>query len=352
LVDAFKDASGSPVPVINLLLVHGMGSTDYSWIKARIAVIAPALGFTWDGTEIQPSKLKNGALLYQVSLQDSSRRLNIGAVLWSPITAAAKASLCFDVTSVSTATPQCRLAGNKDIRAYGNALLKNVLMDDRLSDVTFYLGRTGGQLIQDAIEDALLRALSPNGVTLDQVLSGERAIPKAEPVFLISESLGSKIVIDSLEALELVPAASDFADAERSHVDSLYLLANQLPILGLGEPADSQGRSGSYGALQRFARKRTGRRIQEARPDTPLRIVAFSDPNDVFSYQLSDSMFAPEKVVVSNVVISNATTYVGLIENPDPAHTGYIDQAKVVHAIARGSAELAKETGAHCAPPP
>jgi hypothetical protein len=350
LADAFKDANGSPVPVINLILVHGMGSTDYSWVQARIAVIAPALGFTWDGAPIQPTTLKNGAVLYQKIFQDSSRRLNISAVLWSPITASAKASLCYDVTSLSSGTPRCTIAGNNDIRASGNALLKNVLMDDRLSDVTFYLGRAGGQVIRDAIEDALLRALSPNGVTFERVLSGETAIPRAEPVFLMSESLGSKIVVDSLEALELLPTASNFADVERSHVDSLYLLANQIPILGLGEPSDSEGRSGTYGALQRFAHKRTDRRNREARPDTPLRIVAFSDPNDVFSYQLSDSMFAPEKVVVSNVVISNDTTYFGFIENPINAHTGYIGKTDVVHTIARGSAALEKERGARCAP--
>jgi hypothetical protein len=347
MMDAFKDANGKSAPQIELLLVHGMGTTTYQWIAERVRALARALGFSWDGATIPSVTLKNGALLYQLTLQDGTRHLNISAVLWSPVTAEAKRTLCYDVTQ---ATPLCTNTTefSKDTRAYANALLKNQLMDDRLSDVTFYLGQAGGGMIREAIQDALLRSLSTNAVSLAQVSSGATPIPKGTPVFLMSESLGSKIVVDSLETLEAISNAREFAQITRSHIDSLFLLANQIPILGLGETADAGGVRSPNSALRQFIRKRSDRRQHDGNSEMPLRIVAFSDPNDVFSYQLLPNMFPGDSVVISNVVVSNDKTYLGLVENPITAHTGYIGQDSVVRGIARGSASLPAPSAPRC----
>jgi hypothetical protein len=345
--DAFTAADGQSVPEIDLLLIHGMGTTTYQWVADRVGALAPALGFHWDGTPIPSTPLKNGALLYTLALQDGARRLDISAVLWNPVTEDAKKTLCFDVTK---ATPLCTdsIVFSKDTRAFGNALLKNQLMDDRLADVTFYLGPDGGGRIREAIQDGLLRSLSTNMTSLADVLSGEAPNPKATPVFLLSESLGSKIVVDSLETLEAIPNAKEFAQIERSHIDSLFLLANQIPILGLGESTEPGEVGSTNVALKKFIRKRAARRIQDGNSGKPLRIVAFSDPNDVFSYQLSQGMFSGESVVISNVVISNDKTYAGFIENPITAHTGYIGRGITVRAIATGSAALPDPHSPQC----
>ena len=85
----------------------------------------------------------------------------------------------------------------------------------------------------------------------------------------------------------------------------------------------------------RAQRKGAAPAPQRDRPvlDRPLQIVVFSDPNDLFSYTLRDSRIAqmPECDIV-DVVVSNADTVFGYIENPGEAHGGYRD-SDVVHKI-------------------
>ena len=47
-----------------------------------------------------------------------------------------------------------------------------------------------------------------------------------------------------------------------------------------------------------------------------------------------------EDAIISNVVVSNDTTYLWLFENPATAHENYILTTSVANAIAHGSAAL------------
>ena len=45
IADAFKAADGSDVPEVDVLLVHGMGYHDSTWIQTMVQPLAVALGF-------------------------------------------------------------------------------------------------------------------------------------------------------------------------------------------------------------------------------------------------------------------------------------------------------------------
>jgi len=347
IADAFKAADGSAVPEVDVLLVHGMGYHDYTWIAPMIQPLAVALGFEFDPKAPLPASepLPNGALLFQVTLHDSTRTLQIAVPLWSPITAGAKKTLCYDLNSATILCPDS-LAPYK--RAKLNGLVKSQIMDDRLSDVTFYLGDNGGELIREAVDDALLRSLSTGHTTLAQVKARTVPTAKSTPLFIISESLGSKIAVDSLEEIESLKSAQEFAKDVRSHIHAMYLLANQIPILNLGAH-NADGTPNIYQHLNAFAKKRNAQRQSKSLTELPLHIVAFSDPSDLFSYVLPKDAVTGEDTIISNVIESNDCIVLGLYEDPSKAHTLYIQNNPVANAIAHGSGTLANAKGVFCA---
>jgi hypothetical protein len=101
IADAFTAADGSAVPEVDVLPVHGMGYHDSTWIPTMIQPLAVALGFDPNIALPTPTQPPNAAQLYEVTLHDSTRTLQIAAILWSPITAGAKKYLCFDVNSAT-----------------------------------------------------------------------------------------------------------------------------------------------------------------------------------------------------------------------------------------------------------
>jgi len=350
IADAFKAADGSAVPEVDVLLVHGMGYHDWSWIPIMIQPLVVALGFAFDPKVPLPTpeQLSNGALLYQITLTDTNRTLQITVPLWSPITASAKQTLCYDLSSATILCPAKTTVFTPYKRAWANGLIKSQIMDDRLSDVTFYLGNNGGDLIREAVDDALLRSLSTDHTTLAQVRAGKVPTAKSTPLFIISESLGSKIAVDSLEEIEGLKSAQEFAKDTRSHIHAMYLLANQIPILNLGAH-NADGTPNIYQHLKTFAQKRNSQRQHNQATPIPLHIVAFSDPSDLFSYVLPKDAVTGEDTIISNVIISNDCTYVGIFENPANAHTLYIQNKPVANAIARGSGTLTNAKGVFCA---
>lgn len=346
-IDAALASTQPPAPgQVNVLLIHGMGTHTTQWALSLMTQVSQALSFHWEGPLPVPANLPNGALLYQVELSDKTRVAHVAAILWSPITADAKKALCYDATQV---TPACTAADalSKDKRAKINAELKNQLMDDAMSDVTFYMNDSGGERIRKGIEDALLRTLSNEGMTLASLSTGAVPTAKTVPLFIISESLGSKIIVDSLQEFESDQRTQAFAEQARGNIHSLFLLANQIPLLNLGL-VDSNGQPDPYLHLKKLAHERHNYRKNRL-PEKPLQVVAFSDPNDLLTYQLQPNALPPGEATISNVVVSNDCTWFGLFENPDTAHTSYFETNPVVNAIAHGSGAVQTSVGGRCA---
>ena len=122
----------------------------------------------------------------------------------------------------------------------------------------------------------------------------------------------------------------------------IFMEANQLPILGLADQEIDSAAARSFTAstvpeesLQRILRLKSGPQFN-AISLTGLTLVAFTDPNDLLSYRLQPSRYAVPGVAVADVLVSNATTYFGLLERPDTAHTGYGANPAVTSLISCG----------------
>jgi hypothetical protein len=91
-------------------------------------------------------------------------------------------------------------------------------------------------------------------------------------------------------------------------------------------------------SLQRFLELR---RMQAQAPKrteslSKLAVVAFTDPNDLLSYRLLPSRYAGPDVVIADVLVSNSSTWLGLLEDPFAAHLNYLQNKDVGGMIACG----------------
>ena len=239
--------------------------------------------------------------------------LRIKALLWSPLTAPLKRQLDYDLSARLPAT-----------RAKLNAQAKDKLMDDCLPDALVYQG-VARDTIQQRMAQAVLRA------------TGD-AEPDA-PLLVLSSSLGSKILFDTLLRMD--------ASAQRTIDRMAYLVmgANQIPLLALVDQqvaglAATAARAPD--SLYSVLLKRRASVSPRSRGTGKLNLVAFSDPNDLLTYTLERERYAGLGVEVVNVLVSNAPTWLGLLERPDHAHANYLLNPDVARMVACGEPRSAR----------
>jgi hypothetical protein len=118
----------------------------------------------------------------------------------------------------------------------------------------------------------------------------------------------------------------------------IFMLSNQLPMLQLGRYVpEITGQEANY--CQTSASQYSSRMFSETD------IVAFSDPNDILSYAISDDFskkYLDSRlcVDVTNVNINVAKVIdafgIGKFANPLDAHSGYTRDDRVIALIAKG----------------
>lgn len=162
--------------------------------------------------------------------------------------------------------------GQEDIdalRTPANAYLKNQLVTYGLSDAAMYLGPVGASM-REGVRGALCAAAL--GLPLQHAAVSEagtlcqQPVTQRQPFAVMAHSLGSRIVFDALhtdlhpDLASLLPAAVSNPDVE------VYMLANQLPLIGLG----------------RMGHPRSAARLAPLR----LRWVAVSELDDPLTFEL------------------------------------------------------------------
>jgi hypothetical protein len=164
--------------------------------------------------------------------------------------------------------------GQEDIdalRSPVNSKLKNQLVTYGLSDAAMYLGPVGAQM-REGVRGALCAAaLGLQLETYAKHLVEASSLclygsTKKEPLAVIAHSLGSRIAFDTLHT-DLHP---DLARVLKTHVSNtqleVYMLANQLPLIGLG-------------------RLGTPRSTERLHP-LGLSLIAMSELDDPLTYEL------------------------------------------------------------------
>ena len=336
LIDLAARADGKSADV---LLVHGMCTHDASWAPQVVTQLTQALTAATTSPGAAPAA--RAAEVPRVQIVPSTVRtpagaLRFDAMIWSPLTVPLKRQLCYDQTNKSAIC-----AGEPPypfIRARLNASLKDVLVDDCLSDAVVYQG-VSRDAIQRRMREAILQVLAASDAPPDQ------------PLMVVSGSLGSKILFDTLLRMtEEEPGARASALALRAveRLRFLVMVGNQIPLLSLADQqigdADTARRlvPSPPDSLQLLLQKRrAGKRMPVAGPG--LTLVALTDPNDLLSYTLPAERYASDDVAVYNILVSNAPTWLGLLERPDQAHLDYLENPDVGRLIACG-----RPTSEHC----
>lgn len=230
-------------------------------------------------------------------------------------------------------------------RAAINRMIKRETINYGFSDAVLYVGSFGG-VMRTGMRSALclmtLDALRPEGQIKNASSPSSpcetlAATPEATDAFaarhgaLLSLSLGSRVLFDALENGDTgqpgALAIDRLAEVLPTNSPTVYMAANQLPLLGIGQLRVSlHGQSLAAvkpppeAYLRRFLNWRqgdaSGYRRQDSRGNL---IVAFHDPNDLLGYRAGRHMTTAERERIVEVQQYYATRWF-LFANPVAAH--------------------------------
>lgn len=329
---------------LHVLWIHGMcPHSDESWAQPLVKKLAHRLGIK-DPQAMLPKTI--GSFVHRYELRYRSKPIILDMIVWSELIAQRRASLCFDSRKAKKG-PAHEACGESASYPYDRATLndqlKSSLMNACLADALIYVGDQG-KSIRERIRPDIEKALGPAGSLADS----------DNAVLLVSESLGSKVMFDVLH--EIMCENGDCRPSTEVRKKLLktrqvMMFANQIPILDLSGPEShgkdllgsgaQQGEGSSLRAFVGALQSSTNVALRKADGIDRLRVVAFSDPNDVLSYRLPEKYFPPHwNVDVVNVLPSNAWVWFGLIEHPAKAHLNYTETDEVMNRFLCGSSAL------------
>ena len=213
---------------LDILLVHGMCTHDAGWAESAIEQVATLLGANRQPVITRLPVPQSSAEVFGADLATPQWEARVAAIVWSPVVAPTKAELCGDTRSRS---PACRRdAGDRSAWAITPAshALKDKLIDDCMADAVIYLGRA-----RDPINDQMQKAL----VTAARHFEARRgnATAVTRPLVIITQSLGGKLAFDALLRMQQDYSLSHVGNRLAERTTRVYLAANQLPFLDLGD---------------------------------------------------------------------------------------------------------------------
>ena len=344
-------------PNATVIMMHGMCHHDEEWIRHSLKQFRKHLKLTGaDAVVVWQSKEANGVKLYKTELTGPNNRVRFYAIVFSGVTQPIKQNaLCANVSS-KTASCDFEPLYNRP-QAAANRILKNGLMNECLSDAVIYLGSTGRE-IRAGVRGAIAYAADD---------TRQQPAYSDAPTVLIAESLGSKILADSIfcqpgKAMRLVDkqrvldrqVVEDLITHQLATTTQVFLLANQIPLLNLAFDGETctvpaayrslEKTVGKLGTFQAFIewinnnkRDLPAVRAKATRAGENADVVAFTDPNDVLSYELSKDDL--DVAGLTNIAVSNGLTLLWLLENPYTAHTTYSGNRDVIDFMGCGKAK-------------
>ena len=232
-------------------------------------------------------------------------------------------------------------------RIFLNQMLKDQIMNERVAEAVLYVGKYRKQM-QFPIKWAMDYVLEdPFGDDADQIV-------------IITSSLASYMVMDTITQLNPEEEKLINIDELFAKLDSIIMLANQIPLLLLSEvtqigehlgdtpdfaqPDEDLGSWFSYPVVRHLVDMRIEsilNRYPGIREIPELNLVAINDPNDLLSYNLPGYLDLEQDYVnYVNVVVNIARiTPVTQIANPITAHQGHAQNADVIDFIVHGKFE-------------
>jgi hypothetical protein len=192
-------------------------------------------------------------------------------------------------------------------------------------------------LKRDILDWGFADALLAVGPMQEYIVEGIREVVLAsvtpaenQEFVLVSHSLGSYLIFSALD-LQGGPQRVRRSDWESkfekvlSQTSHAYFLANQVRLLELAD-LDTTENGSLIKHLQHWSHLRA-----QAHQDPP-RIVAWSDPDDLLTWQLPGAD-QTDATNVNNRPAENATKWFWILESPDKAHSNYEKNKHVIRTM-------------------
>ena len=336
--------TGKPAK-LKILKVHGIGEHAPGYSARLLDGLVRELGFAQVDETVKTIHMNNpqypdglGILrIYRYMNPQRAREMLYYELTWDPIVEEEKQLLAFDNTALASLL---RTDFNHDLKTLINATLPDAIMYN--SRFRIPIQQSVGQAIcwmlsttwEDLPDNRVSTCGSDSGTYWSEF--------DASSIAIISHSMGSRISIDALQsgvaAMSQRPDSQDFVEDARAEPIYLFMLSNQLPLLQLGQPLPEV-----HDQVRSYCRAESDN--YDRRYFKNLQVVAFSDPNDLFSYAVTpkyihryvDSRLCPS---VTNVQIQVApvTSILGLREvaNPETAHVDYEIDSRVIRMLVSG----------------
>ena len=331
---------------LKILMVHGIGNHAPGYSRRLQDGLIEEYGFENTDETIKTIQLSHPAYpdslgvlkIHRYMALQSSQEMLFYELTWDSIVDTEKQLLSFDYSTEASAR---RAPFNHTLKTFINNTVPDALMYN-----TKYR-----QPIQLSVAQAICWIMSekwedlPNNEERNCNIDDSSYMSQLDQsnFAIISHSLGSRISLDALQqAMQHVAKLPEYqvvSDDFKNRPMYIYMLSNQLPLLQLGQElpeVHDQTRSFCTSEGDRY----------DERFFKKLQIVAFSDPNDLFSYSVSpeyahryiDSRLCP---AVTNVTIQIAQVrsfLLGATElaNPGVAHSDYEIDSRVLKMLVSG----------------
>lgn len=331
--------------VLKVLMVHGIGSHQPGYATTLAENLARALSLPSFREGVKQFELSSpghgnhtlGTLrVSEFFSEEPGRVLVFYELTWDPIVEVEKRRIRFD-SSGELGLPRAVI--NDGLKLFVNETVPDLLMYNGLfrDDIRTSIAQSLCWMMSrtwDALPDRDEAHCESEGP--------DRLARIGDDYAFITHSLGSQIMLDALSAITRTVKSdeeiSENVAALRDKVFSVFMLSNQLPLLQLGQPPPAV-----VGQVREICRPDTMRARERLVQET--RLVAFSDPNDLFSYAIPprflddqvDSRLCPSLTnVILNVAPVNDVLGMGEFANPMRAHTGYQEDDRVIALLTRG----------------
>ncbi len=335
--------------LLKVMMVHGISRHQPGYSGTVSANLARSLGLDSMSPQIKTTEIIHPAFPGETLAIFTVRRFTDAAreremlfyeLTWSGLSDPARERLSFDDSEVFA---RQRATFNRTAKAFAN----NALVDPLV-----YVGR-GRERILTAVRQGVCWTYSSdwdsfpaNGepCLVSDPAFGSRIDP--DSIFFVTHSLGSRIVLDALQTtaeaidaqMQTNPVAAPVKAKLQRHSPTVFMLANQLPLLQAGfEPVPVAGEVGAY--------CRPGGAHVADRLFQQTDLIAFNDPNDIMSYPIPDdftqydidSRLCPR---VANVTLNVANVIsvpgAGTFANPLAAHSDYEADERVIALMTAG----------------
>lgn len=340
--------------ITKVLMVHGISHHTPGYSARFRDRLSAALGMDVIDPEIKtihllPPDSANTALSGSIGVlrisrhasADDSKTMMFYELTWSGITEEQKKSIAYDTDNTDGLA---RSGLNKKMKGF---------LNNTVPDLLIYMGN-GHDAITTAVRESVCWMFTHNWQNLPQTdgayvcQTGDDNVFEniaRDNFFFITHSLGSRITIDTIQSFATENKSSMSAAthekiraAVANKKFTVYMMANQLPLLQLGRTAPAvTDKISDY--CPDNAPKARARVLKE------LDIIAFSDPNDILSYPVPDN-FAREHIdsrtcpQIMNISLNIAPMrdLFGATSFADPltAHNGYLEDARVIDILTDG----------------